>query len=116
MTVPAGSIKHVYNGNGVTRNWDFTFPIYTDDGSDIALYKTATDGTITEITSDCTVDVVASHVVYPTVASGLPLLATGEKITLLRSETLSQDSDWKNQGPFNAEGVESVADKIMMIL
>ncbi len=116
MTVPAGSIKHVYNGNGVTRNWDFTFPIYTDDGSDIKLYKTATDGTITEITSDYTVDVGASHVVYPTVASGLPLLATGEKITLLRSETLSQDSDWKNQGPFNAEGVESVADKIMMIL
>jgi len=116
MTVPAGSIKHVYNGNGVTRNWDFTFPIYTDDGSDIKLYKTATDGTITEITSDYSVDVGASHVVYPTVASGLPLLATGEKITLLRSETLSQDSDWKNQGPFNAEGVESVADKIMMIL
>jgi hypothetical protein len=115
MTVPAGSIKHVYNGNGI-RNWDFTFPIYTDDGSDIKLYKTAIDGTVTEITANYSVDVVASHVVYPTVVSGLPLLATGEKITLRRVELLSQDIDWQNKGPFNAETVESAADKIMMIV
>jgi hypothetical protein len=115
MTVSAGTIKHVYNGNGTTRDWDYTFPIYTADGSDIKLYKTAIGGAITEITSNYSVDVVAKHVTYPTVASGLPLLATGEKITLLRTETLSQDADWKNQGPFNAETVESVADKNIMI-
>jgi len=107
--------KITYNGNGVTRNWDFTFTISTVDGSDIKLYKTDTAGALTEITSNYSVNVNNEYVTYPTVVSGLPLLATGEKITLAREELLTQETDWKNGGPFYAEDVEKAVDKLTMI-
>ena len=116
MTIPAGSIKHVYDGNATTRDWDFTFPIITTDGSDIKLYLTAIDGTVTEITSNYSVDVAGSFVTYPTIVSGLALLAVGEKITLVRTEALSQAADWKNKGPFNSETVEAALDKLTAII
>ena len=116
MTMSAGSIKHVYDGNAVTRDWDFTFPIISLDGSDIKLYKTAIDGTVTEITSNYSVDVAGSFVTYPTIVSGLALLAVGEKITLVRTEALSQAADWKNKGPFNSETVEAALDKLTAII
>jgi hypothetical protein len=116
MPITEGTIKHVYNGNGTTRDWDYTFPINTTTGSDIKLYKTAINGTITEITTSYSINVTTKKVTYPTVISGLPLLATGEKITLLRVEPLSQASDWANQGPFNSETVEAALDKATMIL
>jgi hypothetical protein len=116
MTISASSLRHKYNGNGVIRDWDFTFQISTTDGNDIALYKIDADGVITEITANYDVDVAAQHVTYPTVASGLPLLQTGEKIVLIREVSLSQLSDWTNQGPFNAEIVEAALDKLTMIV
>ncbi len=116
MTIPAGSIKHIYNGTGSIRDWDFTFPIITTDGSDIKLYKAAIDGTVTEITSNYSVNVAGSYVTYPTIVSGLPMLIAGEKITLIRTEALSQAADWVNKGPFNAETVEAALDKITAIL
>jgi len=116
MTLPAGSIKHVYDGDATTRDWDFTFPIISLDGSDIKLYKTAIDGTVTEITSNYSVDVAGSFVTYPTIVSGLALLAVGEKITLVRTEALSQAADWKNKGPFNSETVEAALDKLTAII
>jgi len=114
--MPAGSIKHPYDGNATTRDWDFTFPIISLDGSDIKLYKTAIDGTVTEITSNYSVDVAGSFVTYPTIVSGLALLAVGEKITLVRTEALSQAADWKNKGPFNSETVEAALDKLTAII
>ena len=116
MTISAAPIKNIYPGDGITRDWEYFFPIGTSDGADIRLYKTSIAGVITEIVANYSVDTVAKHVTYPTVASGLPLLVTGEKITLIRIEPLSQDTDFCNQGPFNAETVEAVADKIVMIL
>jgi len=116
MTVSAGTIKHVYNGTGAIREWDFTFPINTIDGSDIEVYLTAVDGTITgPLTTNYSVDVDNSHVVYPTVASLLPLLAAGTKITLLRKEPLTQAAEWKNKGPFDTSTMMAALDKLTMI-
>ncbi|RJO64155.1 MAG: hypothetical protein C4540_04555 [Candidatus Omnitrophota bacterium] len=113
--LPDATNRHIYSGNGTTRDWDFIFQIFTTNGSDIKLYKTSADGIITEITSNYSVDVGGCFVTYPTIVSGLPLLATGEKITLLRIEPLSQAADWKNQGPFNAETVEVAIDKLTAV-
>jgi len=113
-------IKHTYNGNSLTRNWDFTFPIATTDGTDIFLYKTTVDDennilSVELIVANYNVDVAGRFVTYPTIVSELPLLTSNEKITLIRLEPLSQESDWRNKGPFNAETMEAALDKLTMI-
>jgi len=106
VTVSLLTTKHVYAGDGVTINWPYTFPITA--ASDIKVYKTAADGTVTLITTLYTVDTTNSYVVYPN--TGSPLIST-EKVTLIRDVPLTQLVDYKNNGAFNAETLETALDK-----
>jgi hypothetical protein len=106
VTVSLLTTKHVYSGDGVTVNWPYTFPITAT--SDIKVYKTAADGSITLITTGYTVNTGSGTVTYPN--SGSPL-AVGTKVTLLRDVPLTQLVDYKNNGAFNAETLETALDK-----
>lgn len=115
--VPSESpTKHVYDGNGLTTHWPYTFALGTTDGSDVKVYLTdPATGTSTLLTSNYSVDVVASEVVYPTVASGLPALPATWKITLLRTEIITQGMNLLNQGALSSESLETAFDKLTLI-
>lgn len=116
MVPSATPTKHTYDGNDLTVLWPYTFSIATIDGSDILVYLTnPTTGISTLLTSNYSVDVPGSQVMYPTVASGLPPLPTNWKITLLRTESITQLMNLINQGAFNAENLETAFDKLTLI-
>ena len=113
MTVSSTNSKHIYNGNGVTVNWPYTFTIINT--SDIKVYLTNTDAEVSEITTGFTVDELNSRVVYPAVGSGVPVLPTGWKITLVREMDLTQLLDLTRQGPLDSESLEEAYDKLTLI-
>lgn len=113
MTVSSTNSKHIYNGNGVTVNWPYTFTIINT--TDIKVYLTNTDAEVSEITTGFTVDELNSRVVYPAVGSGIPVLPTGWKITLVREMDLTQTLDLTRQGPLDSESLEEAYDKLTLI-
>lgn len=114
MSVASNLNKIVYSGNGVTTNWSFTFPIILSTDIEVILTDTNNvDGA--PLGSNFTIDTVNSLIVYPSVASGLPPLPSGWKITLLRVEPITQLITLASQGPFTASSIESALDKLTMI-
>jgi len=115
--VPSESpIKHTYDGNDLCVDWPFSFQIASPTGDDILVYLTSpTTGLSTLLTSNYFVDVPGLKVIYPTVASGLPPLPALWKITLLRTENITQLMNLINQGSFNAESLETAFDKVTLI-
>lgn len=111
MTVPTTTNKVVYAGDGVTTLWPFSFPVLQT--TDLQVYVTDTLGNITLLSSNYSVDLSSSRVTYP--LTGSPL-AVNMKLTLRRVVALTQITDWKNQGPFNAEVLETDEDKLMMAI
>lgn len=114
MTIASETTKHVYNGDGTTTEWPYTFQLLGTDTSTIHVYLCSPTGTITE-TAQFTVDTDNLKVKYPSVASELSPLASGWKIVLLRHEPVTQTLDLENQGTFNAEAIEAELDKLTMI-
>lgn len=118
MTVPSALNKMpIYAGNGVTTSFNYTFVI--TDVTDVKVYKTGIDGTTALLTTGYLVspnDInnlsSGGHVIYP-YPSGT-LLATGEKLTVVREVDLQQDTNWSNGGSYNAETFEDALDKVVM--
>ena len=116
MTFSSLINKHIYAGNGVTTEWPYTFPIISEDGSDILVYLTDPDGEETLLTTGYTVDVDNAKVIYPAVTDPLTdPMASGYELTLKRAEPLTQLLDLIAQGDFNAENIEIAFDKITMV-
>lgn len=113
--LPGITTSNDFAGNGITRVWTYTFDILTTDGSDLRLYKTDLNGIVTAIASSYSIDVANSQVTYPTVESGLAPLGVGYLLTILRTEPLTQDVDFVNQGSLDAEVIEAEFDKLTAI-
>jgi hypothetical protein len=113
MTISSDLNKHVYDGNGITINWPYTFQIILE--SDIKVYLTSPEEVTTLLTANYEIDTDNSRVVYPTPASLLDPLPTGWHITLLREEPYTQETDLKSQGPWSAEVLELAYDKLTML-
>lgn len=117
MTVSNLLTKNVLSGNGNTRVWTYTFDFNSDwSDNDIKIYTTDLYSVTTEITSNFTIDKINKTVTYPTIISGLPLLVTGEKITIARKLPLVQTTSFLNQGAFPSEAIEDTSDKPILIL
>jgi hypothetical protein len=111
MTVSIATNKNIYDGDGATSQWPFTFPVL--DEGDIEVH--VTDADLVETTIDPSlydVDIANARVTYP--LTGDPLPDDGTTITLIRIVALTQLTDWQNQGSFNAETLEAALDKITM--
>lgn len=110
----------IYNGDGVTVAWPYTFRII--DATDIKLAILEDDGTSTDITSDYYVDKVNSTVYYPGYAPGAeppeeeqpPVLPAGKKLLIYRQLPVTQEKDLGDKWPF--EVIELALDKLTMIL
>jgi len=112
MTVPTTTNKVVYAGDGTTTIWPFSFTVLA--ATDISVYLTDTLGNITLLAPSLyTADLTNARITYPLSGSAI---ATGTKLTILRTVDYLQSVDWKNQGPFNAEVLEASEDKITMAL
>ena len=110
----------VYQGDGVTTAFPFTFRII--DATDIKLLLLDSDGTETDITSDYYVDTVNNTVHYPGYAPGAepalsdrpPVLAEGQKLVIYRKLPITQEKDLGDKWPFYV--IELGLDKLTMIL
>jgi hypothetical protein len=113
MTVNSTNSKAgPYEGNGITVDFPFSFRIL--DESHIRVIITAPDDTESDASpSDYVVsgvDDVEGSVKYKV---GSPL-ATGFKLTILRSVPMTQEVDIANSGGFYPQVHEDVFDKLMM--
>ena len=110
----------IYNGDGVTTAWPYTFRII--DATDIKLAIIDADETETEITADYYVDTVNNTVYYPGYAPGAeppaedqpPVLPAGKRLLIYRQLPITQEKDLGEKWPF--EVIELALDKLTMIL
>jgi len=116
MTVENTENKEIYSGNGTTYRWPITFETSGVEASEIKVYRTDSDGVSTLLTSNYEVDLNALEVIYPTPASGLDPVPTGEGVVILRALSLNQELDLKNQGTLNAENLEDGFDRVVMMI
>ena len=110
----------VYNGDGITTAWPYTFRII--DATDIKLTIIDADGTETDVTADYFVDTVNNTVYYPGYAPGAeppqedqpPKLQTGQRLVVYRELPITQEKDLGEKWPFYV--IELALDKLTMIL
>lgn len=109
MTLPSNLNKHTYVGNGLQKDWPYTFPIFSTNGSEIQLYLTnIATGMATQISSNYSIDVNNKNVTYP--LSGAAL-TSDSKITLLRVVPITQEIDLPNGGAYFPKTIEGGFDK-----
>ncbi len=112
MSLSTTANKAQFNGSGTSGPFTFNFRFL--DNSHITVIKTdvrGADTTLTE-TTDYTLTGVGSY------AGGsvtlVVALASGEKLTIVRSVPLTQPTDLRNQGAFFAEVHEDAFDRLCM--
>lgn len=118
MTVSKEYNKHIYEGNGLTRDWPYNFdlPITAAGAPDTSLihvFRTNLRGEVTEVTP-FSVDAETGTLTYPT--SGSPL-ESGEKLTILRLlDVRQQFFDPSNQANLYPETLEDNTDRLVMMI
>ena len=111
MTIANTNVKSVYNGNGVTRDWNLGFH-YDSTLSSFSIVVTHEDGTSETVTANYELD--GNVLTYPTVESELDPLPVGDVLTISRITPLTQNINLVQQGPLDAETLESGYDKLTM--
>lgn len=112
MSISTQTCKHIYVGDGETRQWDISFPFVS--AQDIRVYVTDANGNETQVTSGYEVNTATQQVVYPTQASGLAPVPNGYKVTLLRATSLTQEITLTQQGVLDAAELEHGYDKLTL--
>ena len=111
MTVANTNVSSSYNANGETREWNLGFA-YNSTLSGLSIVVKHSDGTSTTVTSNYELD--GTVLTYPTVESELDPLPVGDVITITRVTPLTQNINLTQQGPLDAETLESGYDKLTM--
>lgn len=102
------TVKNTYQGDGSNRVWNISFE-FTDSSQ----IKFKVNGE--EVTTNFALNTVAKTLTYPTVASGLAPLTSADEIEIYRDTEITQDIEFNNGGPLNAEMIEDGLDKLTMI-
>lgn len=102
------TVKNTYQGDGVNREFTITFEF--TDASQVK-FKVNRQ----EITTNYSLNTVAKTLTYPTVASELDPLTSADKIEIYRDTVITQDIEFNNGGPLNADMIEDGLDKLTMI-
>lgn len=113
MSVQNQTVKNVYEGNGSTTAFPYTFALNTDDGEYVGVYVTTGEDGISEPTTNFTIDTTSRVVTYP--RSGAAL-SRGQKITLKRELPNEQNLNLENLGPYFAEDVEGALDNSVLLI
>lgn len=123
MTISSTTNKIIFNGNGATTSFPFTFPAI--EAADIFAYYTNSLGTITTLTqgsgtTQYQVSITAAVPPNPTGAggtvtynpSGVPI-AAGTTLTILRTQPLTQTTSLANQGNLYPSVIEQALDSLL---
>ena len=111
MTISTTESTAVFNGNGVTTDFPFSFPFIQD--SDLKVFQeVVATGAITEITTGFTKVGAGSNSGGSVDFIAAP--ATGIKIIVSRELDLTQLTDLRNQGSFFPEVHEDAFDRLTM--
>jgi len=102
------TVKNTYNGDGSTREFTITFEF-----ADSSQVKFKVNGQ--EVTTNYSLNPVSKILTYPTVASELDPLTSADEIEIYRDTTITQDIEFNNGGPLNADMIEDGLDKLTMI-
>ena len=108
MTVANTNVSSSYNCNGATREFDLGFA-FDSNLSNISIVVKHADGTSTNVTANYEIE--SGVLTYPTVESELDPLPQGDVITITRVTPLTQTINLVQQGPLDAETLESGYDK-----
>lgn len=116
MSLSSTTNKVIFNGNGATIVWPFSFPVL--EAGHLSVILTDASGLETtvppgqySVTGIC--DPAGGSVTYP--LTGSPV-ASGTKLTLLRTVPYTQTTVLSNQGGYYPEVVERRFDQIYMAL
>lgn len=112
MSVQNQTVKNVYQGNGSTTVFPYTFALNEDDGEYVGVYVTNEEG-VSELTTNYTINTTAQTVTYPRTGEPLP---EDRKITILRELPNEQNLNLENLGPFFADDVEDEMDREVMMI
>lgn len=117
MTVQSNLSKHIYDGNGVTTEFPFTFPITAVN--DIKVYYQDSNGALSLLTSGYSINWSdgdnSGSVTYPS-GGGAAILPTGCKLILLRVCDLVQLLDLSQTNGFKPAAIERSLDLLTMIV
>ncbi len=114
MTVSMQITKRIYQGNGVSTQWDVDFPFI--NVADVRVYLTSPEGVETELTAHYELDPSTHTLTYPTAESNIKPLAAGWTLTVLRNTPLTQEIDLIRQGELDAEVLEEGYDKLTLLV
>lgn len=116
MSLSSTTNKIIYNGNGATSEWPFSFPVL--EVGHLSVILTDASGLETTLLQGLYSvtgigDPAGGSVTYP--LTGSPI-ASGTKLTLLRTVPYTQTTVLSNQGGYYPEVVERRFDQIYMAL
>lgn len=100
--------SNTYQGDGSNRVWNISFE-FTDSSQ----IKFKVNGEA--VTTNYELNTVAKTLTYPTVESELDPLTSADEIEIYRDTEITQDIDFVNGGPLNADMIEKGLDKLTMI-
>lgn len=122
MTVANPINKNIFQGDGVTTVFSYTFQLPSGStGSDIYLFVFDNLGVMTPIVSNFTLNLAAATITYPNVGGVAPLglgvnaLPANWQMVAVRSESITQALNLLTQGPFPAAGIMAAFDYLTMI-
>ncbi len=116
MSLSTTANKVIGNGNGVTTVWPYTFPI--PDASYLSVIYTDASGVETTLSASLYSvtgigTLTGGNVTYP--LTGSPI-ATGTKLTIVRTVPYTQTTVFSNQGGYYPEVVEQRFDYVYMAM
>lgn len=122
MTVTNPANDNIINGDGVTTVFGYTFQLPAGSvGSDIYVYVIDDLGNVTLLTSNYTLNLQLSQIIYPVTGGIAPLvvgvnaLPANWKLAIYRLESLTQALNLVTQGPFPAAGIMAALDFLTLI-
>lgn len=114
MTVSSETRRVQYNGSGTTG--PFSVPFYFLDEGDLQVIQTDTSGvdTVLTITTEYTVSGEGDQ--SGGSVTTVSAVASGEKLTIIRSVAYTQGTDYQENDSFPAETHEQALDKLTMLV
>ena len=112
MSVQNQIVKNVYEGNGRTTVFPYTFALNETDGEHVKVYI-ADESELSTPTDNFTIDTQLRTVTYPMTGAALP---EGSKIVIRRELPNEQDTNLENNGAFFAETIEREFDREVMMI
>lgn len=113
MTISNTKTQQKYQGNGSTVQW--SIPFVFNSKEDLEIYVISSDGTVTRVTEDYSIDPVAKVLYYPLQTNGADPLPSGKTLLIRRNTPMLQQVNFDAQSDVPKSVLESSYDKAMMI-